>query len=669
MSRALLLLILLSLIIPVPATSAHAIIRAGNVHVGIVLQQKKPVDTTKTAKAVAGAVKTGGGVINGLVKPFRARVQNIMKGLLDKDSTNTAVELAKLRLELKAKLQTDSAVLTAKATEIRKQLLTKIKNDSAILQKLTAALQAADQPPGTGNAKATGDQVPFEIGTQFLTPEEAKAKAQTLYQVNKLYDGPLPLIETPKGSKVRYEINVSHKTKVLGFYSDKSINDISDFNFRLLTTLVYAIDPMDGDPFVRVTRNSALFENARRAGCKIILSVVFNKSAYNNQIFKSNSAGKNFIARSLALADSVGATGINIDLTGVDKSLNEYFAPFISLLHQACQGKNKGFETSITIPAAGNYGYALVRVFKKSISYFIIDFTTAKTPGPLAPLNNASPNSVEARFSAYLALGVPASKLILGVPYHGVGWSNNVPQYISYNDIQRKYQDAVPVYKKGASAAQIDVSANGSYLDIWYDNDRTLGEKYDYALNNKLRGVAIKYIDEDGILPELKQELEYKLSKIDTVLDSIKLVKPSPKPPIDASFAHFWVLLTENPCTHKGEFEPYRFGLELITWSVLGVLIIGFVAFRYIIKTEGDNWKWKGQSSWALIILFVVWLVIFLMYLFFAKWNRLFGPSNGVGDNCVNIKFITLFFVQLAGIGAGLVIWLVYKLNHDDERV
>jgi hypothetical protein len=671
MIRALLLLISHSLIISIPAASAHCIMKAGYVHSSAVLERKKSDDTTKI---VAKAAASGRGLINKVTKPFRGRVQNIVKVLLDRDSTNTATELKALRAELNAKLKADSVTLTAGTIEIRKQLLARIKTDSVTLQNLTAELQAnknnASQQPATSNISTELADAPsmFELGTQPLSPQQLKAKAEKLYQINKLYEGPLPHTEISSDGKIKKEINVSHKIQILGFYSDKSVNNISDFNFHLLTTLVYAIDPMDNNPFVRINRNHALFENARQAGCKIVLSATFNKPEYVNQMFRRASYSKNFITKSLALADSVNAAGINIDFTGVDKSLNRYFVPFINLLYQVCQETHQKLEISITIPGSGSYGNEMVKALNQSVSYFIIDFTTAaKKPGALAPLSDGSINSIETRFSSYLDQEIPSSKFILGVPYHGDESNKGVPQYISYNDIRHNYQDAIPVYKKGGSAALIDVYANSSYIDIWYDNEKTLSEKYDYALNNKLKGVAIKYIDEDGTLPELKQELEYKLFKIDTVLSKIKPGNPAKH--VDSSFSHFWTLLIDNPCNMSSEFDPYRGHLCILTWSVLGMLVIGFVFFRYKIKKEGDDWKWKEKLSWALIILFFLWLIVFLMYLFFAKWNRFFGPSNGTGDNCVNIKFVTLFLVLLGGIASGLIIWFVYKLNHDDDHV
>ncbi|HEX4019532.1 MAG TPA: glycosyl hydrolase family 18 protein [Acidobacteriaceae bacterium] len=133
--------------------------------------------------------------------------------------------------------------------------------------------------------------------------------------------------------------------------------------------------------------------------------------------------------------------------------------------------------------------------------------------GPVAPMTESPLDpvpddyTIERTLQGYFAAGVPASKIVLGIPFYGYGWED-VP-----NVNEGQFQPGTPV-DQGGDAYSYIVTLMPTYKQyrdpktdvVWlfngneywtYDDPETIHVKMDYALKNKLLGAMIWSLDND----------------------------------------------------------------------------------------------------------------------------------------------------------------------------
>jgi hypothetical protein len=650
-----------------------------------VLQQdslaKAKIDSlTKALAAQKAKEKT---ILQKLVQPFKFKANKLAytRGTIHdyvyKDSAATIKQLANLNTAL-SKMQTQFVHLdTATKNQLVKlqQKLKEIKLqvhqvDSIAKIVKTSGSETATKPAPVDTPVKEKNKVPVvatENTSQIPKPEDTNAQQKKLNTLRLLYKGPIIITDTTKGKEsiLIKRLKLSHKIRILGFYADTAHSGLKNFNFKLITTLVYASNQIDGDvEDAGLSTNRPVIDSALSAGCNIVLSIYNDKPESIAKFLNSSNAMTSLIQRTLRLLAESKATGLNINFNGMDGHLNGYFVRFIAALYDAYQATHQKYKISITIPGNDKEVAYDLRALDRFTDSFIVDFSKSTSePGPLSPLNNGSNNSIESCLSLYLDKGIPASKFILGVSYRGVVWQNTPKKflhYIAYNSVRANYSDAMVIYNKGESAAQIETGYNRTYIDIWYDDEKTLGEKYDYALKNALGGIAIKSLGDDNGYAELQKELAYKLLKIDTTVVGHILLKYS----FGTMLSNFIVLLTENPCGHHID-AMYSHNLLIINILVVIILLISAGVLFYQVKRYGEAWKWRKKLIYFLIGLFIFWTFVFLMWLFFSASNPFFGPS--LSKHCITMPFIVLYLILVAGIGVGIFIWWLYKLNNEED--
>lgn len=650
--------------------------------ISISLQQdslaKRKIDSlTKALAAQKAKEKT---ILQKLVQPFKFKtnrkvyVSTSIHDYIVTDSLKEVKQLANLTTAV-SKIQTgfthlDTATqnqlvrLQQKIKDVKVQLrqidsLSKLtKPSNAIVQpKIDTPVKEKNQPP----VLATDNT------SQIPKPEDVKALQKKLNTLRLLYNGPITINDTSKKKDTVYikSLALGHKVKIFGFYADTSNASLKTFNFKLITNFVFAINPIEGNnEDAALIANKYIIDSALRAKCELTLSIYNNRPESISALLSSTEAVNSLIKKTLRLLNEARASGINIDFNGMDSHLNGYFVTFIAKLYNACQAMPQKYKINITVPADDKGVAYDLNALDHYTTNFIIDFSKRSwKPGPLSPLNNGSNNSIETCLSLYLDEGIDPSKFILGVSYSGVVWQSN-PQsflhYITYNRVRANYSDATIIYNKGESAAHIETPYNRNYIDIWYDDEKTLGEKYDYALKNALGGIAIKSLGDDDGYAELQKELAYKLLKIDTCVVGNILLKHG----FNTTLSTIIDLLTKNPC---GQDIPpiYSRNLLIVNLCIIFMLLVSAGVLFYKVKRYSETWKWRKQLTYLILGLFIVWSFFLLMWLFFSSNFPYFGPSHK--RDCVTVPFIILYLILATGIGLGILAWWLYKLNNEED--
>jgi chitinase len=203
------------------------------------------------------------------------------------------------------------------------------------------------------------------------------------------------------------------------------------------------------------------------------------------------------------------------------------------------QGASDGQHYLLTIAAPiapSEYGNIEVNTIAQYLDWFNLEsyaFYTASSPttnfnAPLyASSSDPSPNSrrlylnADAAVRGYLAIGVPASKLLIGVPFYGRGWQG-VPNVnhglyqsdsgaatdsktakgtwsdgaILYGELEKYYLNSYPRYWNEETKEPWLYNPSTGIM-ITYEDSQSLAAKADYVVANRLGGIMIWHVSAD----------------------------------------------------------------------------------------------------------------------------------------------------------------------------
>ncbi|MBN2572695.1 MAG: glycoside hydrolase family 18 protein, partial [Ignavibacteriales bacterium] len=144
----------------------------------------------------------------------------------------------------------------------------------------------------------------------------------------------------------------------------------------------------------------------------------------------------------------------------------------------------------------------------------------SKNTAPNSPLKGATfciTNTIETQYVA--VTNTKPEKLILGLPYYGYHWKTASPDEgatITESISSTRFRnDEVNIQTYGIQWSTKYNNSwyrwnDGEWHQVWYDNDSSLGLKYDLAINKNLLGVGMWALCYDGSRQELWNLIEDK---------------------------------------------------------------------------------------------------------------------------------------------------------------
>ncbi|UBM61819.1 T9SS type A sorting domain-containing protein [Candidatus Sulfidibacterium hydrothermale] len=319
---------------------------------------------------------------------------------------------------------------------------------------------------------------------------------------------------------------------VFGFMPDwEYTNDANaDMHYDLLTHVA---------AFAFVTSSSGNITNpsawpwtdvinaAHTKGTKVIMAVTNfggseKASAVAHNLVTDAGARDNLFRNIKNIITTYQLDGVNIDFEAMNSDdrgtlLNQFMSALTQYIHTNLPGKEVSFDG----PAV-NWGGWDMNGLAQSVDYIFImgyDYygSWSNTSGPVAPLtSNNGGHCIEYDLTHTYSLPLKnyPQKLILGVPYYGKHWETStgeayaaVTSYIS----TPRYRDAAVsapnyggfLWDYASSTPWYKWESSGTWNQVWIDNDKSLGKKYDYALSQNLGGVGIWALNYDGSRQEL----------------------------------------------------------------------------------------------------------------------------------------------------------------------
>ena len=246
------------------------------------------------------------------------------------------------------------------------------------------------------------------------------------------------------------------------------------------------------------------------------------------ELFGSPKAQRVFIGDIMKALNARRAAAVNILFDNPPAGSSAAMSGLIRGLAQELKGAGHSYRLGLRIPAVPADDVYDMRTLNVYVDRFLVDFTEYQPgpPGPLAPLAGQHTSSLKTSLSHYTAVPIPAAKLMVCLPYFGISWTRQSgywtdPQPISYHGMRiAMEQQQPPVYDPVSATERLDIRNKAGVVtrQVWYDDDVSLAAKYDFVMLNRLGGVVIESLGDDGDYGELWDVMAAKLAVVDTTL-------------------------------------------------------------------------------------------------------------------------------------------------------
>jgi hypothetical protein len=351
------------------------------------------------------------------------------------------------------------------------------------------------------------------------------------------------------------------RREVFGFVNAGNLSSptvgYASWNFSLISTVAYfglQVNSGDGslvqgDTGWNVEHSAVLgglMGAAHGAGARVILSLNLHdfSTSSTNGVCQGLSHAATTIAQAVAQEAASGADGLNVDYEGTNTTCangGTSRAELLSFVQGLRAAMPRGAYLAVDtysgsaednleffdVPGLAAQADALF-VMAYDMDYSNYHSAPLNCPSycfnPVSPLSGYRFNDTLS-MAQYTAL-VPASKVILGLPYYGrkgcvlsLGIAHQLPtRFDAPYFVAPRYLDAVTTPTDTGVAtfsAHRDPTDGASEWDTWYSSDfscnreqywddiQSLGAKYDLVNNDNLRGVGLFTLDYGGGAPEL----------------------------------------------------------------------------------------------------------------------------------------------------------------------
>jgi hypothetical protein len=171
-----------------------------------------------------------------------------------------------------------------------------------------------------------------------------------------------------------------------------------------------------------------LIREAHDRGTRVEVVYTSFGAARNRKLFEDVERQDAVIAGLVALVEQTGTDGVNVDIEALEPTLVPAYGAFVRRLRDAVREADRDHQVSAAT-GAGALGAAMAvaaaeggadRIFLMGYDYRV----AASSPGASAPLDRSDGGIRSLRWSLdlYGALGVPAGRLLLGLPLYGMTW-------------------------------------------------------------------------------------------------------------------------------------------------------------------------------------------------------------------------------------------------------
>ena len=287
------------------------------------------------------------------------------------------------------------------------------------------------------------------------------------------------------------------------------VTDIALFSVGL--TSAGAIDTTaTGYPTVTGSVAAGVTAHAHAAGVRVDLTVTSFGLAKNTAFFEDPTAMSAAVAALSGLVASKGLDGINLDVELLANADFAAYGTFVGQLRTALRATNPAARVSVATNGSLSGAGMAVQALKNGADRIFMMGYGYRSSGT-SPVGSISPivrtdggKSLTWTLDLYASNGVPANRILLGLPYYGQTWNttsgvlhaastSSVGTFIPGTDLAhvptgtQVQDDPVEVSKWFA----IQDPTTHAWTETYFDNAATLRTKYGLATTRGLAGVGI----------------------------------------------------------------------------------------------------------------------------------------------------------------------------------
>ena len=318
--------------------------------------------------------------------------------------------------------------------------------------------------------------------------------------------------------------------EVLGFYP-YWVGGYDGFHWDLMTEVSYFSAEVDttakdgslGDLHGWGTSTDALIQTAHAAGVRVTLTVTLFDGPTISSILQSPAKRTNLVQNLLDLVIDAGGDGVCIDFEGVPGgSANKTgLVALMSELTDAFHAAIPGSWVTIATPAVdwqGVFDYDQLALNSDGLVIMAYGYHwSGGDPGPVSPLSSGSvwgTHNVAWTVNDYVTWGGSENRdrFLLGLPFYGRDWpstSHAIPGTATGTGSAVTYANARSRISQHGSSWDADSQTpfvfytSGGYRQLWYDDDQSLGLKFDLVNDEDLGGIAIWALNYEGSTTEI----------------------------------------------------------------------------------------------------------------------------------------------------------------------
>ena len=341
-------------------------------------------------------------------------------------------------------------------------------------------------------------------------------------------------------------LRIKENNEVFGWHPYWMGSSWKKYPFELLSTtsyFSYKIDPNNGSytnpEQINEWKTTSMIDSAKTKKTRVLLTVSCHGRSNNDKFLGDENKWITLIDSVTSLIKYRDADGIDLNFEGLPYFKRTEFNRFVKEIRESLDfNLNKKTFISVTLPALNSREIFDVREIQKHADLMVImgyDYNNPieyQAQGAVAPLQSVESNdiSLKSTIDFYLNKGIEPSKTVLALPYYGSMWEGTInksgvvesraERKVTYSEIMNLMKNelvfnktSVPIFDETSMTNYMNfVYSDNTTKEIWFDDDYTLGKKYDYALTNKLKGIGIWALGYDNGYDNLWKVIEDKFS-------------------------------------------------------------------------------------------------------------------------------------------------------------
>ncbi|MBU1100170.1 MAG: T9SS type A sorting domain-containing protein [Bacteroidetes bacterium] len=338
---------------------------------------------------------------------------------------------------------------------------------------------------------------------------------------------------------------------------------------------------------------------------KLLMSVIEIDTNIIHNVFTDEIIRGNFIADVLFIMDEYEFDGINIDFEPIGYSDRaEPVQNFLQILSDSVKSNFPGNEISFSSPIV-NWGNWDFNALAESCDYLFVMgynfFGFWSDPGPTAPLSGSWLNLTRSLNEDYgEAIQNNSEKLLLGLAYFGEHWqtatkeprdtSNTYISYVPFRDLESYSAELDEQWDAFYGTSWYRWENDTTWNQIWIDNKKSLGYKYDLTIQKNMKGVGIWSLGLDGAKNDYWDLIDEKIGAGATGIEfanelptEFVLKQNYPNP--------------FNPSTRIDYYLPQQGSVKLEIYDMLGQRVVELVNSKKSMGWNSVTWDGKDNSG------------------------------------------------------------------------